>query len=65
MCGEYILMFLLILYKLYSSPNIVGGYKIKKNKMGGACSAYGGGEGRVQVFNGETFGKENNGETQA
>jgi len=26
---------------LYSSPNIFSGDKIKKNEMGGACSAYG------------------------
>ena len=30
------------------------GDKIKKNEMGGACSAYGGGERRVQGFGGET-----------
>jgi hypothetical protein len=29
------------------------GDKIEKNDMGGACSAYGGGEKRVQVFGGE------------
>jgi hypothetical protein len=28
--------------------------KIKKNEMGGACSAYGGGERCVQGFGGET-----------
>jgi hypothetical protein len=28
--------------------------KIEKNEMGGACSAYGGGERRVQGFGGET-----------
>jgi len=33
--------------------------------MGGACSAYGGGEGHVQGFGGETWGKETLGETQA
>jgi len=27
---------------------------IKKNKMGGACGAYGGGEKRVEGFGGET-----------
>ena len=27
---------------LYSLPNIVGGGKIEKNDMGGACGAYGG-----------------------
>jgi hypothetical protein len=30
------------------------GDKIKKNEMGGACSAYGGGERCVQDFGGET-----------
>ena len=38
---------------------------IKKNEMGGACGAYGGGERRVQGFGGETGGKETTGETQA
>jgi len=33
--------------------------------MGGACSAYGGGEKRVQGFGGETWGKEITGVTQA
>ena len=33
--------------------------------MGGACSAYEGGERRVQDFGGETWGKETTGETQA
>jgi hypothetical protein len=35
------------------------------NIMGGACSAYGGGEMRVQGFGGEAWGKETIGETQA
>ena len=39
---------------LYSSPNIVWVIKIVKNEMGGACSAYGGGERRVQGFGWET-----------
>ena len=30
------------------------GETIEKNAMGGACSAYGGGERRVQGFGGET-----------
>jgi len=30
------------------------GDKIEKNEMGGACSAYAGGERRVQGFGGET-----------
>ena len=32
---------------------ILFGDKIEKNEMGGACSAYGGGERRVQGFGGE------------
>jgi hypothetical protein len=31
------------------------GNQIEKNEMGGACSAYGGGERRVQDFGGETW----------
>ena len=31
---------------------IYSGDKIDKNEMGGACSAYKGGEGRVQGFGG-------------
>jgi hypothetical protein len=41
------------LYHLYSSPNSLGD-KIEKNKMGGACSAYGGQERRIEGFGGET-----------
>ena len=33
--------------------------------MGGACSAYGGEEGRVEGFGGETWGRENAWETEA
>jgi len=33
--------------------------------MGGACSAYEGGERRVQGFGGETWGNETTGETQS
>jgi len=40
------------------------GDKIKKNKMGGTCGAYGEGGRRVQGFGGETRGKETTGETQ-
>ena len=50
---------------LYSSPNIVRVIKSRRTRMGGACSAYGGVEGRVQGFGGETWGKETTGETQA
>jgi len=42
----------------YSSPNIFSGDKIEKNEMGGACSAYGGGERLMQGFGGNTRGKE-------
>jgi len=35
------------------------GDKIENNEMGGACSAYGGRERRVQAFGGETRRKEN------
>ena len=33
---------------------IFSGDKIEKNEMGGACSAYGGEERRIQGFGGET-----------
>jgi len=33
--------------------------------MGGACSAYGGGERSVQGFGGETWGEETTGKVQA
>ena len=39
---------------LYSPTDIVATDKIKKNEMGGACNAYGGGESCVQSFGGET-----------
>jgi hypothetical protein len=38
---------------------------MEKNEMSGACSAYGGGERRVQGFGRETSGKETTGEIQA
>ena len=38
---------------LYCSPNIVRVIK-STSEIGGACSAYGGGERRVQGFGGET-----------
>ena len=41
------------------------GDKIVRNEMGGACSAYGEEERRIQDFGGETSGKENTWETQA
>jgi hypothetical protein len=41
------------------------GDKIEKNEMGGACSAYGGGERCVQDFGGKTWREEATGETQA
>ena len=39
---------------LYCSPNIVRVIKIEKNEIGGACSAYGVEEKRIQNFGGET-----------
>jgi hypothetical protein len=40
------------------------GGKIKKNEMGWACGANGGGERCAQGFGGGACGKENIGETQ-
>jgi hypothetical protein len=39
---------------LYTSRSIVRVISIEKNEMGGACSAYGGKERRIQGFGGET-----------
>ena len=39
---------------MISTPHPVFGDKIKKNKMGGACYAYGGKERFIQGFGGET-----------
>ena len=39
---------------LYSSANILSDDKIETNVMGGACSAYGGQERRMQGFGVET-----------
>jgi hypothetical protein len=41
------------------------GDKIEKNEMGGACSAYGRGERRVQGFGEENLMEHTIGETQA
>ena len=41
------------------------GDRIEKNEMGGACSAYGGEERRIEGFCGETWRKETTWETQA
>jgi hypothetical protein len=46
------------LYEVYSLPNIISGDQIKKNEMGGACSAYGGVERGVDSFGGEIQRKE-------
>ena len=46
--GENYIMRSLMLTQYYS------GDQIEKNEMDGACSAYGGGEGHVQGFGGET-----------
>ena len=43
---------------MISSPNIVLVIQIEKNDMGGACSAYGGEERRIQGFGEETWRKE-------
>jgi hypothetical protein len=43
---------------------IAAKYPFLKNEVGGACSAYGGRERRVQGFGGEIWGKETTGETQ-
>jgi len=40
------------------------GNKIEKNETGGAYSAYGGEEKRIQDFGGKTWGKETTWETQ-
>jgi len=40
---------------------VLYGYKIDKNDMGGACSAYGGVERRIRGFGGETGENETTG----
>jgi len=40
------------------------GNKIEKSEMGGACSAYGREERRIQGFGGETLMKESTWKTQ-
>ena len=49
----------------YADSQYFSGDKIEKNEMGGASSAYGGEERRVQGFGGVTWGKEATWETQA
>jgi hypothetical protein len=49
--------FWLNIYTTISKYGYCAGDKIE-NEMGGACSAYGGRESRVQGFGGETWGKE-------
>jgi hypothetical protein len=58
-------------FDLSKAPNLklytfhaCAGDKIEKNEMGGACGAYGGGERCAQGVGGETWGKEDIGETQ-
>jgi hypothetical protein len=46
-------------------PKIVQVITLEKKEMGGACRAYGGGEGLVQGFDGEAWEKETAGETEA
>ena len=52
--GEWRKLHNVKLYDLYSSTNIVRVINSEKNEMGGACSANGGGERRIQGFGGET-----------
>jgi hypothetical protein len=44
---------------------IMSSDKIEKNELGGACSAYGGEERRIQGFGRESWGKESTWKTQA
>jgi hypothetical protein len=60
--GDYIMRSLSI---CTAHPIFFSGDKIETYEMGGACSAYGGGERRVQGFGAETWGKVITGETQA
>jgi len=46
-------------------PVFSNGDKIEKNEMGGAYSAYGEEERRIQGFGGRTWGKETTWKTQA
>ena len=57
-------MYIFIMYVIYVYNDSIVGGKIEKNEMGGACGAYGGGERFAQGSGGETWGKENIGETQ-
>ena len=52
--GEWIKLHNEELNDLYSSPNIVRLIKLRRMRWEGACSAYGGGERRLQGFGGET-----------
>jgi len=45
-------------HELYSLPNIISGDRIKKNEIGGACSAYGGEERGIEAFGREIQRKE-------
>jgi hypothetical protein len=53
------------LHNLYPFTPYCAGDKIEKNEMGGACSAYGAGERRVQTFGGKSRQKEITEEIQA
>jgi hypothetical protein len=46
--------FIFVLISCLNYTHYCAGDKIEKNEMGGACSAYGGGERRVQGFGGKT-----------
>ena len=52
--GENYIIRSLMICTPYTIQSYCAGDKIEKNEMGGACSAYGGGERREQGFGGET-----------
>jgi hypothetical protein len=60
--GEWRKLYNESLNDLYSSPNII--WVMKSRMMGGACRGYGGEEGHIQSFGGETWGKDTTWETQ-
>jgi hypothetical protein len=52
--GDQILAISVTLLHVKTSSRTFSGDKMEKNEMGGACSAYGGEERRIQDFGGET-----------
>ena len=53
----------MIIFMICTAAQYFAGDEIEKNEMGRACSAYEGGESRVQGLGGETWGKDITGET--